>query len=272
MKITMLGTGNALVTEVFNTCYVLIDEDMPLDKKYFLVDAGGGAQIFAQFKKAGIDWTNIHEIFLTHKHIDHFTGMIWMVRLIAQNMKSGKYKGEANIYGHAEVIEQLETVCRILLDKGQLKYLGEAIHLIPVEDGEIRTINGKTFTFFDIGSTKAKQFGYTMILPDGRKLCCCGEEPYNAEYEEKYAAGSDWLFHEAFCLFDQADQFKPYEKHHSTAKDAGELAESLGVGNLLIYHTEDKNILRRKELYTEEAKRYFTGNVFVPEDLETIEL
>ena len=272
MKITMLGTGNALVTEVFNTCYLLIEEERPAEERYFLVDAGGGAQIFAQFKRAGIDWTKIHELFLTHRHIDHFTGMIWMVRRIAQGMKSGKYTGDANIYGHTEVIGQLETVCRILLDPGQLRYLGERIHLTAVSDGESREINGKRFTFFDIGSTKAKQFGYRMYLPDGRKLCCCGEEPYNAERERQYAEHSDWLLHEAFCLYAERERFRPYEKHHSTVRDAAELAEGLGVKNLLLYHTEDRNILRRKELYTEEAEKFFRGRVYVPEDLETIVL
>lgn len=42
--------------------------------------------------------------------------------------------------------------------------------------------------------------------------------------------------------------------------------------NLILYHTEDKNIARRKELYTEEGKKYFSGNLYVPEDLEKIEL
>ena len=36
----------------------------------------------------------------------------------------------------------------------------------------------------------------------------------------KYVKGSDWLLHEAFCLFGEADTFKPYEKHHSTVKEA----------------------------------------------------
>ena len=80
------------------------------------------------------------------------------------------------------------------------------------------------------------------------------------------------ILHEAFCLYDQAEEFHPYEKHHSTAKDACELAESLRVKNLILYHTEDKNISRRKELYTSEGKKYFRGNIFVPEDLETIDL
>ena len=42
--------------------------------------------------------------------------------------------------------------------------------------------------------------------------------------------------------------------------------------NLILYHTEDKNIARRKELYTGEGKKYFHGNLYVPEDLERIDL
>ena len=52
------------------------------------------------------------------------------------------------------------------------------------------------------------------------------------------------------CLYGQADIFKPYETSlHS--KDACELAERLSVKNLLLYHTEDKNIAWRKVLYLE---------------------
>ena len=272
MKITMLGTGNALVSEVYNTCYVLTDEEKQGTEKYFMVDAGGGGQIVHQLKYAGFNWMDMREIFLTHKHIDHFTGMIWMVRLITQNMKSGKYEGDANIYGHKEVIELLDDISRKLLQPGQVKFIGDRLHLIPVEDGETRVINGHKVTFFDIGSTKAKQFGYLYEMSDGRKICCCGDEPYNTEFEEKYAKGADWLLHEAFCLYEERDSFHPYEKHHSTVKDAAELAESLQVPNLLLYHTEDKNIARRKALYTAEAQASYTGHVVVPEDLETVEL
>ena len=42
--------------------------------------------------------------------------------------------------------------------------------------------------------------------------------------------------------------------------------------NLLLYHTEDRNLATRKELYRAEALQHFTGRVFVPDDLETVEL
>ena len=63
-----------------------------------------------------------------------------------------------------------------------------------------------------------------------------------------------------------------YEKHHSTVKDACQLAEELKVENLLLYHTEDKNIAQRKELYHNEGKKYFNGKILIPDDLESFEL
>ena len=126
-------------------------------------------------------------------------------------------------------------------------------------------------TFFDIYSTKAKQFGFCIELDHGEKLTCCGDEPYH-ESERQYVENSKWLLHEAFCLYSQADIFSPYQKHHSTVKDACELANKMNVKNLLLYHTEDKNIKNRKELYTAEGKQYYQGNLYIPDDLEEIEL
>lgn len=54
--------------------------------------------------------------------------------------------------------------------------------------------------------------------------------------------------------------------------DAAMLAEELQVGNLLLYHTEDLTLDTRKERYTTEAKTRFMGKVWVPEDLERIDL
>ena len=89
---------------------------------------------------------------------------------------------------------------------------------------------------------------------------------------KNYARNSKWLLHEAFCLFSQADKFKPYEKHHSTVKDACELAQKLEAENLILYHTEDKNISRRKELYTEKADSIIKEISGFPDDLETYKL
>lgn len=151
------------------------------------------------------------------------------------------------------------------------KHIGERIRFIPLQDGDTAQILGCQVQFFDIFSTKAKQFGFTMELPDGKKFTCLGDEPYN-ERDEEYVKGSDWLMHEAFCLYSQADQFNPYEKHHSTVREACQLAQKLQVPNLILYHTEEKNRSRRRELYTAEGRQFYDGNLYVPEDLDVFEL
>ena len=266
MKLTILGTGNAKVTKCYNTCFTLNE-----DKEYFMIDGGGGSTILKQLEDAGISWKDISTIFVTHKHIDHLLGIIWMLRMYCQGMARGQFDGEVTIYGHDEVIGLLKQMAEMLLTPKETKFIGEKVCLEEVKDGEERMILGHKVTFFDILSTKAKQFGFCMEYADGKKLTCCGDEPYN-ECEHKYAVNSTWLLHEAFCLFSQADKFKPYEKHHSTVKDACQLAQDLNVDNLILYQTEDKNISRRKELYTEEGRQYYKGNLLIPDDLETFEL
>ena len=198
-------------------------------------------------------------------------GIVWVIRIICQNMKKGTYQGEANIYAHDEVIGLLKDMAFKLLNKKETQYIGDRLHLIEVKDGEKKTILNKKVTFFDIGSYQGETVRFPDDLDGGKVLTCCGDEPYN-ECEEKYAKGSDWMFHEAFCLYGQRDIFNPYEKHHSTVKDACEMASDLNVENLILYHTEDKNIEHRQELYLEEGKVYYDGNLFVPDDLDVIEL
>ena len=175
MKITMLGTGNALVTECYNTCFVLKDEG-----KYFMIDGGGGNEVLKQLKRAGLNWMDMRDIFVTHKHIDHILGIVWMMRLICQNMNKGTYEGDAFIYGHDEVIALLKDMAEKLLQPKQIKMIGDRLHLITVHDGETRKIMDRDVTFFDIHSTKAKQYGFTLDMGNGDKFTCCGDEPTSA--------------------------------------------------------------------------------------------
>lgn len=266
LKLTMLGTGNALVTECYNTCFVIEDNN-----RLFMVDGGGGNEILRRIRLAGYDWTEIRHIFVTHKHIDHLMGIVWMVRMICQFMSQGEYRGDAYIYSHREVLDLIRDMAGKLLPKKVTAFLDHRLHLVEVSDGESLEVIGHAFTFFDIQSTKAKQYGFRMEIENGKMLTCCGDEPLPAAVEQ-YAAGSEWMLHEAFCLYSQADLFDPYEKHHSTVKDACALAERLGVKNLLLYHTEDKNLSQRKLLYTNEGAQYYRGALWVPEDLECIRL
>jgi ribonuclease Z len=263
-RLIFLGTGNAMVTRCFNTCFILESGG-----KRLMVDAGGGNGILRQMEDAGISFTSIHDLYLTHAHTDHVMGGVWVVRKVTSLMSQGKYDGVLRIYGHEKVLRVLLTMCELMLPRKFFTMIGERVEMVEVHDGEHFEAAGMQLVAFDIHSTKEKQYGFTATLPDGTRVACLGDEPFNAQCR-CHVADADWLLSEAFCLYDAREVFKPYEKHHSTALDAGRLAKELNVRHLVMYHTEDKTLATRKKAYSEEAAKEFDGEVFVPDDLEVI--
>lgn len=268
-QITMLGTGNATVSQIYNTCFLL-----QTPSTLMLVDAGGGNGILAQLKKVNVQISDIHHLFVTHAHTDHVLGVIWVIRMVAQ---CKGYEGLLHVYGNDKVMKVIKTIIDMILAKKQLAKVAERVVFHQLEDGERFEVGDMKLECFDIQSTKEKQFGFRAELPSSDEsgkplvLACLGDEPYN-EQNRRYIVGADWMMCEAFCLYADRDTFKPYEKCHSTALDAGKLAEELGVKNLILYHTEEKTLANRKENYTREAAENFKGRIFVPDDLEVIEL
>lgn len=85
-RIMVLGTGAGTTTNCYNTCFLLQNND-----KYLLVDTGGGSQVISQLKKLNISITNIHDVFISHKHIDHLLGIFYVLRVAIKEMLKGKY-------------------------------------------------------------------------------------------------------------------------------------------------------------------------------------
>ena len=142
MELIMLGTGSAMVTKCYNTCFALRREE-----EYFLVDAGGGNGILSQLEKAEIDYKNIKGMFITHGHTDHIIGAIWIIRKYAALMNEGKYKGEFNIFGHNEVVNILNTLSNMMLTKKLLKYIGNGINIHEVCHGDRIDVIGMNIEF-----------------------------------------------------------------------------------------------------------------------------
>ena len=265
-QLYVFGTGNAQAIHCYNTCFAIRNGD-----EYFMVDAGGGNGILKILDDMKVDLNAIHHIFVTHEHTDHILGIVWMIRMIASRMIAGKYEGNFYIYCHDQLTDTIAALCRLTQQQKICRLIGDRIWLMPVTDGQTERILDYDVTFFDIHSTKARQFGFTMKLENGKKFTCVGDEPFNPACRP-FVEGSDWLLHEAFCLYGEREKYKPYEKHHSTVKDACELAAELHVPNLVLWHTEDDHIQERKALYTAEGKKYYSGSLFIPDDEEIIDL
>lgn len=266
-KIKMLGTGAAMVTKCYNTCFALSKDN----NEHFLVDTGGGNTILSNLEKLDISVDKIHHVFISHSHNDHITGIFWIIRAVSQSILDGNYQGDLHIYCSEDVESVIRTVSGLLLQKKFVKFIDDRIIFVPVTDCCRHVILGYDLAFFNIKSDKQIQYGFTMILECGKKLAFLGDEPYRDAIHDP-VVDSDYLLHEAFCLHSDRDVFKPYEKFHATVKDACINASSLNVKNLILYHTVDNNLEDRRSSYLQEGRKYFSGNIIVPDDLDIIEL
>ena len=73
-------------------------------------------------------------------------------------------------------------------------------------------------------------------------------------------------------LYAERDIWKPYEKHHSTVKDACELAESWGSRTSCSGTRRTAMLPVGNGFNKSEGKRYYSGNIYVPDDESLIAL
>lgn len=266
-QLIFLGTGAAMATECYNACFLVRTPD----EEYFLTDAGGGNGILCQMKRAGVPLEHLRCMFVTHGHSDHILGVVWVIRKIASLMNKDIYDGDFHIYCHDVACEIIEMLVQMLLTRAELSQYGKRILLHEIHDGEQVNFLNMKLTAFDIHSKKAKQFGYRLRFANRHTLTFLGDEPYN-ERCRSYVEKADWLVSEAFCLDGDAEKFRPHEKGHGTVRESAVNAEKLSVKNLVLIHTEDTALDSRRERYAAEAAEHYKGGVFVPDDLERIDI
>ena len=266
-KLNILGTGNAMTLDCCNTCFTLEN----LGGEHILVDTGGGIQILKQLRDAKVDFRKIHHVILSHKHTDHILGLFWIIRYSERFFNKQNYEGNLNIYMHRELESTIRNIMFEVLPEKFAKLIDDRIIFHIVEDKEEREILNYRVKFLDVQAKKERQFGFKTTLQNGKTFVFLGDETFDEKLRTE-VENVDWLLHEAFCMHSEAEQYKPYEKMHSTVKTASKIATSLNVKNLLLYHANDNDLENRKRLYKQEAKQYFNGNIYVPDDLDVIEL
>lgn len=205
-RLVILGTGNAMATRCYNTCFALC----PPGGDILLVDAGGGNGIFRQMEAAALPYERVRHLYLTHGHTDHALGMIWVLRKITALMCAGRYEGDLHVHCHSDAAALLRTVCTLMLPGKYTALFDQRVRFHIVADGEQADLLGMAITFFDIHSTKLRQFGFAARLPSGLRLACLGDEPFNPLCG-RYVEGCGLLMSEAFCLYADRERFRPYE-------------------------------------------------------------
>lgn len=261
-KIIMLGTGHGFVWNLYNTCFLLENGEENL-----LVDTGGGIEIVKNLEKIGYKITDIQNIFISHCHTDHILGLLWILKKMSGLFSKG-YDKPFNIYCNYEVANSIKGLYSKVFPDVRVKAIDEKINIHILHDEENINIAGENITFFDVHAKGNLLYGFETILNNGTKLIFLGDETCNPILYDRLR-DADYVMHEAFCLDAEESKFKAYEKHHSTVKSVCESMQPLNIKNLILFHTEDTHE-NKKELYTNEAKMYYSGNVIVPNDLDKI--
>ena len=229
-KLIMLGTGHATVTECYNACFVLRTSESAL-----LVDGGGGNGILKQMKKAEIHLTELTNIFVTHTHIDHLFGIVWILRMMGEKMTDKNSTHNCTVYSHNKVLKVIKYLCRNTLSPITWNNIQEKVKFQKVYDTQSVEIGeNMSLQFFDMESCTETQYGFKACLSSGKTLVCLGDALYQ-EQLVSYVQDADWLICESFCRDYDKEKFHPHELHHNTVLDVAIIAQQLDVKNLVLY-------------------------------------
>jgi len=254
-----------MVTEHYQASFIVEYDELKM-----LVDTMGGYDIYRALQKNKYSLYDVNALFMSHNHLDHAMGFLWIVRLLRFGEKNKKITTDYRLkilcspYVKKNIITAAEALCYDYFQIAK-KY----IEFIELEDQKPIVISGVKITPLDLRSQKEEQHGF-LLQTENYKLYFTGDEPLR-DYHKDLAQNVDLLIHEAFCLDAEEAKYGSHEKAHSTAKEAALNATAINARALALIHIADEDD-NRKQRYTEEIKSAFAGTAYVPEDGEIINL
>ena len=249
-KLVFLGTSNAIPDENHENTHMAILGD----KHRLLIDCVGNPIV--RLPKAGIDVLSITDLILTHFHPDHVSG----VPLFLMDSWLMKRKDKLNIYGLKYTLDQIQMNMDGYEWDTWPKFFPvdfhetSAVEMTPLFDYEDMRV------FASPVHHLLPTIGLRVEFPDRGKVLAysCDTEP--SQQTIQLAKHADLLIHEA----------SGKTQGHTSAAQAGEIAEQANVKKLLLIHYS----FRQMDAVTlvSEAKSTFGGEVALAEDLLEIVL
>lgn len=301
LRITFLGTSGAVPTPSRNPIGLAVQRE----GDQFLFDVGEGVQRQMMRFSTGF---RMEHVLLTHTHGDHVLGLPGLVETLDFTERSAPLTvvtpvqktdltktiatisvGEPDFPLRVVGVEPGETVYRA--DEYQIRAIpadhdAPAIGYVLEEDD--RPGRFEKETALELGVPEGPMFGQlqagtpvelddgTVVEPaevlgpprPGRSIVYSGDtRPTDALIDA--ADGAQLLIHEATFGDDRAD--RAVKTGHSTARDAGRVAEMAGVDRLALVHTSSRYAGHRDRLVREAAEE-FDGPVVLPDDGDTIDV
>lgn len=304
LQVYFLGTSGALPTPNKNPSCIMVRRGSDT----LLFDCGEGAQ--QQMMRAKTGFT-VDAVFITHWHADHYLGLPGLVQTMSFMGRKEPLPvyGPRWIF---EFVRSVEAISRNNLDfelvpvelrHGMVVPFGSYTvrafstdHGIPglgyilCEDERPGRFNrdkaismgvvpGPMFGRLQRGESVYVEVdertveispGDVMGSPrPGRKIVYTGDtRPKSSGEWIEWAEGCDLLIHDA--TFDESEKKRAHEVYHSTAGDAARIASKISALRLALVHISSRYI--KMTTHIEDARQYFEGEVFAPDDLTMAEL
>ena len=247
-SVCFLGTSNAIPYKHHeNTCLAIQHK-----AETILIDCPASPS--PQLARAGIDPLAVNYLILTHFHPDHVGG----VPLFLMNVWLMGRKEPLHIYGNSDCIDRLKELMNLYRWETWPNLFTIEYFEVPLENrAHVITIND-----LDIMAAPVKHIIPTLALSfsdsktGGKMTYSSDTEP--CEGVVSLAKNNNVLIHEANG--DMAG--------HSSASQAGEIAEAAGVEKLVLVHYPET--ITEEELL-EQACRTFSGAVIIAHDMDTIQ-
>lgn len=298
MKLVFLGTSAAQPTpERGLTCICLEKEG-----EILMFDAGEGAQI--SYLKSGLGWNKKMKIFVTHLHGDHCIGILGLL----QTMTLQNRIEPMEIYGPDGIEEFIAANIKVLNFGLSFPVMITTVREGIVVNEKTYTINSceadhsvtsysylfqekdKPGRFFpdkakELGVPEGElwhklQTGQDIQVGDkivkssdvlgekrpGKRIGISGDTRPTKKLEE-FFKDCDYLSFDS--TFSHELQDKALETHHSTAKEAADLAKKANVSNLILTHFSAR--YNDESVLLEEAKTIHSS-VIAAKDLLEIEI
>ncbi|MBU1327174.1 MBL fold metallo-hydrolase [Patescibacteria group bacterium] len=250
-KLIFLGTGNAahLTRQMTSLCI-----DTP--KGALLIDCGDGMGTVRQLVRAGVDLASVNDVFITHRHADHVIGMPHFLFLKMLDKSTS-----VRVWGPDQalrVVKQISFLTHDLLVMNK-----ERIAFCVVSPWKSRVVsNGCRVTAAPVRHISVTTYALKVEV-DGKSIVFTSDMGPNDNIE-RLSNGTDILIHECFGLSKGEDRF---HAGHSSAKDAGVLAQKAGVKQLILTHFPAGVNFVEPEALASEARLYFKGEVRIAKDL-----